>query len=156
MAREVIKLKPDAIFVTSTRLLFVFKQATTTIPIVGVTADPVRLGLVASLARPGGNITGVAHDPGIEFYNKRFELLKEAVPKVAKLGLLLSRPLVEKSPAGASTRDAAKRAGIELVWPIEALYWGDESIDPHLSAWHEKALMGSSCLNRTKTGPTGD
>ena len=142
MAMEVIDLKPDAIFVTSTRLLFVFKQATTTIPIVGVTADPVRLGLVASLARPGGNITKVAHDPGIEFYNKRFELLKEAVPKVAKLGLLLSRPLVEKSPYGAATREAANKAGIELVWPIEATYWRDEEYRPAFERMAREGVDG--------------
>jgi putative tryptophan/tyrosine transport system substrate-binding protein len=58
MVTEVINLRPDVIVVTSTRLLFTFKQATTTIPLVGVMADPVRIGLVASMSRPGGNITG--------------------------------------------------------------------------------------------------
>jgi putative ABC transport system substrate-binding protein len=58
MISEVVNLKPDAIFVTSTRLLFMLKGATTTIPLVGLMGDPVRFGLVASMARPGGNITG--------------------------------------------------------------------------------------------------
>ena len=102
----------------------------------------MRLGLVASLARPGGNITGVAHDPGIEFYNKRFELLKEAVPKVAKLGLLLSRPLVEKSPYGAATREAANKAGIELVWPIEGIYWRDEEYRPAFERMAREGVGG--------------
>jgi len=56
MVKEVVNVKPDVIFVNSTRLLFSFKQATTTIPIVSAMADPVRVGLVASIARPGGNI----------------------------------------------------------------------------------------------------
>jgi ABC-type uncharacterized transport system substrate-binding protein len=98
MVAEAVNMKPDVIFVRSTRLLFMFKEATTTIPIVGTMADPVRLGLVKSLARPGGNITGVAHDPGIEFYNKRFEILKEAAPKVSKLGVLWSQEFIERPP----------------------------------------------------------
>ena len=52
MVSEVVNLKPDAIFVTSTRLLFMLKGATTTIPLVGLMGDPIRFGLVASMARP--------------------------------------------------------------------------------------------------------
>jgi putative ABC transport system substrate-binding protein len=127
MVSEAVNLKPDVIFVTSTRLMFMFKGATTTIPLVGLLADPVRYGLVANLARPGGNITGVAVDPGYEFYGKRYELLKEAVPKVAKLGILISRGLLEKTAGGAATKEAAQRAGIELILPtIEAPFWGEE------------------------------
>ena len=73
------------------------KGATTTIPLVGLMGDPIRFGLVASMARPGGNITGVSVDPGMEFYDKRYQLLKEAVPKVAKLGILISRVFLEKT-----------------------------------------------------------
>jgi putative ABC transport system substrate-binding protein len=91
LVKEVVNLKPDAIFVNSTRLLFSFKQATTTIPIVSAMADPVRVGLVASISRPGGNITGVAIDQGIDLFEKRLELLKQAAPRTSKLGLLISR-----------------------------------------------------------------
>ena len=57
-----------------------FKAATAKLPIVIITADPVALGLVASLARPGGNITGVVVDAGFEFYAKHLQMLREAVP----------------------------------------------------------------------------
>jgi putative tryptophan/tyrosine transport system substrate-binding protein len=142
MVTEVINLKPDVVFVPSTRLLFMFKEATATIPLVGVMADPVRFGLVASLARPGGNITGVAHDPGIEFYNKRYELLKEAVPTASKLGILVSQAFIEKTTAGAATREAARRAGIEIMLPIEALYWGEEEYRPAFTRMAREGVDG--------------
>jgi putative ABC transport system substrate-binding protein len=58
------------------------KRATTTIPIVFIAIDPVGAGLVASLARPGGNITGLTYEASLEILSKRLELLKEASPKV--------------------------------------------------------------------------
>jgi putative ABC transport system substrate-binding protein len=139
MVAEVVKLRPDVIFVRSTRLLFMFKEAATTIPIVGTMTDPVRLGLVKSLARPGGNITGVAHDPGIEFYNKRFELLKEAAPKVSKLGVFWSQEFIEKTTAGDAIKEAAKRVGVEIMLPIETLYWQEQEYRP---AFERMALKG--------------
>ena len=66
------------------------KKATTTIPLVMTRAgDPVALGLVASLARPGGNVTGLS-TLSYELITKRLEVLKDAVPKLARVGLLLS------------------------------------------------------------------
>ncbi len=63
-------------------------KATTTIPIVMAnSADPVSAGLVASLARPGGNVTGFAQDPGDEIFGKRLELLKEALPNLSRVGV---------------------------------------------------------------------
>src|SRR4051794_9255079 len=64
-------------------------KATTTIPIVMTSSvDPVSAGLVASLARPGGNVTGLAVDAGGEILGKRFELLKETLPNLSRLGIL--------------------------------------------------------------------
>jgi ABC-type uncharacterized transport system, periplasmic component len=60
------------------------KAATTTIPIVANTGDPIRFGLVSNLARPGGNITGVSVDAGVEVWAKRLELLSSAVPKIGQ------------------------------------------------------------------------
>ena len=142
MVSEVVNLKPDVIFMVSTRLLIMLKGATATIPLVGVMADPVRFGLVASLARPGGNITGVAHDPGIEFYDKRYKLLKEAVPTASKLGILVSQAFLEKTTAGAATREGARRAGIEIVLPIEALYWGEEEYRPAFTRMAREGVDG--------------
>jgi ABC transporter substrate binding protein len=80
VARETVDLKPDVVFAGSGRMAAAFRATTTTIPIVTVTSDPVALGLAASLARPGGNVTGLTVDAGIEVIGKRLELLKEAVP----------------------------------------------------------------------------
>jgi putative tryptophan/tyrosine transport system substrate-binding protein len=64
LADDVVHLKPDLVFALSSRMVRRFKAATTTIPIVGVLTDPVGMGLVAGLAKPGGNITGVATNVG--------------------------------------------------------------------------------------------
>jgi putative ABC transport system substrate-binding protein len=88
-------------------------MATTTIPIVTVIIDPIAMGLVSSIARPGGNITGVTISGGLELIGKRMGLLVEAMPKLSTLGYLVSRPYWE-DPRGAAAREAAERAGISL------------------------------------------
>lgn len=65
LARNVVRSAPDLIVTFGNRMVQHFAAATSTIPIVGFAADPIALGLVASLARPGGNITGVAVDAGL-------------------------------------------------------------------------------------------
>jgi putative tryptophan/tyrosine transport system substrate-binding protein len=56
-----------------------------------LSGDPVGSGLIASLGRPGGNITGLTTDAGLEIFSKRLELLKEASPKVSRVGILTNR-----------------------------------------------------------------
>ena len=88
LAAELVRLKVDLIVVTDTPSSLAAKSATTTIPIVMVSVgDPVAAGLVASLARPGGNVTGFSN-LGIELNTKRLEILMDAVPKLARVGLL--------------------------------------------------------------------
>ena len=88
LAAELVRLKVDVIVTFGTPATVAAKQATTTIPIVMVgTGDPLRTGLVASLARPGGNVTGNTI-LGAELSGKRLELLKEALPKVSRVALL--------------------------------------------------------------------
>jgi putative tryptophan/tyrosine transport system substrate-binding protein len=113
LARDVVNTHPDLIFAVGGRLSLDFKMATTTIPIVTIIIDPIALGLVASIARPGGNITGVAISAGLEIIGKRMGLLVEAMPKLSTVGYLASRPFWE-DPRGAATREAAKRAGVAL------------------------------------------
>ena len=113
LARDVVNTHPDLIFAVGGRLSLDFKMATTTIPIVTIIIDPIALGLVASIARPGGNITGVAISAGLEIIGKRMGLLVEAMPKLSTVGYLVSRPYWE-DPRGAATREAAKRAGVAL------------------------------------------
>jgi putative ABC transport system substrate-binding protein len=113
LAREVVNTHPDLIFQQSTRLALNFKAATTTIPIVTVTADPIAGGLVSSLARPGGNITGVSVDAGIEVMGKRLALLLEATSKLSNARFLVSQLNWERA-LGAAVREASGRLGISL------------------------------------------
>src|SRR4029078_2462503 len=95
------------------------QQATTTIPIVVAgSADPVRQGLVASLSRPGGNVTGISNFD-IELNEKRLELLKECVPSLARLAVIRSvqgrgTPMFEGHTEAAQR--SASRLGIEIVY----------------------------------------
>jgi putative ABC transport system substrate-binding protein len=73
IVREVVSSKPDAVWSLGTPLTKLFKAATTTIPIIAFTGAPIRFGLISSLAHPGGNITGVSVDAGIEIWGKRLE-----------------------------------------------------------------------------------
>jgi len=90
LAAELVRLKVDIIVVVGGgRLILAAKNATETIPIVmGVAViDPVKAGMVDSLARPRGNVTGLTNF-GVELGGKRLELLKEAVPKIARVAVL--------------------------------------------------------------------
>jgi ABC-type uncharacterized transport system substrate-binding protein len=88
LAAELVSLKVDVILCSSTPPVLAAKKATTTIPIVMASSgDPVEAGLVASLARPGGNVTGLA-SYGPELAGKRLELLKETAPAVNRVGFL--------------------------------------------------------------------
>jgi ABC-type uncharacterized transport system substrate-binding protein len=96
LAADLVRLKVDLIVVADTPSSLAAKSVTTTIPIVMVSVgDPVAAGLVASLAQPGGNVTGLSN-LGLELNTKRLEILKDAVPKLARVGLL--------KPAGGSDR----------------------------------------------------
>jgi putative ABC transport system substrate-binding protein len=88
LAAELVRLGPDVIVTVASGAALAAKRATTTIPIVMATVgEPVGIGLVASLARPGGNITGVTLY-GSELARKRLELLKETIPGVRRVALL--------------------------------------------------------------------
>ena len=88
LAADLVRLKVDLIVVVSTAPALAAKSATTTIPIVMANAgDPVAAGLVARLARPGGNVTGFSN-LATELNTKRLEILKDVVPKLARVGLL--------------------------------------------------------------------
>jgi putative ABC transport system substrate-binding protein len=89
LALELVRIKVDAIFARGTWALAAAKNATSTIPIVGIDLeiDPVEAGLVASIARPGGNITGLFLDLS-ELSGKHLQILKEIVPATARVAVL--------------------------------------------------------------------
>ena len=87
LAAELVQLRPDVIVTNGAVASLAAKNATTTIPIVSVTGDPVLIGLVASMSRPGGNITGIS-TVSPELAPKRLELLKELLPTATRVGEL--------------------------------------------------------------------
>ena len=114
LAAEPVRLRVDAIVVATTPAAVAAKQATATIPIVlaGV-GDPTGSGLVASLARPGGNITGLPFLAS-ELSAKQLELLKEAVPKVSRVALLWNPANAGNPPQLREAEVAARTLGVRL------------------------------------------
>jgi len=115
LARQIVSRNPDLIIAISSWFVLDLKAATSTIPIVAVVGNPIAFGIVPSLARPGGNITGVTNDVGGDQWEKRVQLLKEAVPQITKLGLLLSRNVHERFSADIS--ENALKNSVSFVGP---------------------------------------
>jgi len=114
LAAELVRLKVDVIATWTTPAALAAKHATTSIPIViGFAADPVGSGIVTSLARPGGNITGWTH-VGLELRAKYLELLKQAVPNAARFGVLWNPTNQVHKPSLKVIEAAAQRLGVEL------------------------------------------
>jgi putative ABC transport system substrate-binding protein len=112
LAADLVRLKVDLIVASGTPSSLAAKSATTTIPIVMAQAgDPVGSGLVASLARPGGNVTGLSN-LSFELNTKRLEILKDAVPKLARVGLL--RPAGSSDLQLKEIRPAAQALKVKL------------------------------------------
>jgi putative tryptophan/tyrosine transport system substrate-binding protein len=115
LAEELVRLPVDLIVVPSTPPALAAKRATSTIPIVTVSVgDPVELGLVASLARPGGNITGLTATAGPEIAGKMLGLLKEAVPRAARMAVLHNPATAGNSAALEHVRAAAQTLAVPL------------------------------------------
>jgi putative ABC transport system substrate-binding protein len=114
LARDVAARNSDLIFAITVWMVAPLKQATSTIPIVAMTSDPVDLGLVSSMARPGGNITGVSVDAGLEIWGKRLQLFREVVPTISKLGILALR----RNPEGVAMRETAEKSRHQCRGPF--------------------------------------
>ena len=117
LVREIVSRKPDVIVTGTNPVVLAFKAATRTIPIVAFMLDPLQAGLVTSLARPGGNLTGITLDAGIEIWGKRLQMLKEAVPSTARVAFLGMREGWEGA-SGKILRDAGGRLGVSLVFML--------------------------------------
>ena len=91
LAREVVNRNPDVIVAITDAIAKAARAAADTTPIVWVGGDPIQAGLATSLARPGGNITGVTVYVGIEIWGKRLQILKEAVPSASNAAFLTTR-----------------------------------------------------------------
>jgi putative ABC transport system substrate-binding protein len=108
-AVDLLRLKVDLIIASGQPSALAAKSATTTIPIVAIAPDPLGTGLVASLARPGGNVTGLS-SLATELNTKRLEVLKDAVPKLSRVGLL--------RPPGVGTATKLQLQELRSVAPV--------------------------------------
>lgn len=142
LAAELVQLKPDLIVTTAGQPTAAVKAATDTIPIVFIAVgDPVRTGLVPSLARPGGNITGFANLVSREFSGKQLEMLQTAVPGVSRVGVLMNPTSADhRKIVSADLPPAAERLGLTLI-PIEV-----KAVDELDAAFERAARSGASAI----------
>jgi putative ABC transport system substrate-binding protein len=133
LAAELVSLNVDLIVAVQGDVALAAKKITQTIPIVFViVSDPVAIGLVASLARPGGNVTGFTLSPGFEIHGKQLELLKEIVPKACPSPK--PRPPGKRLIFGLGSGDTLRRTG----------FWRRTS---------STELFGSSCARKSRRKP---
>jgi putative ABC transport system substrate-binding protein len=115
LAAELVSLGPDALCALNPSNSAVLARATSRIPIVSyLPADPVAMGLVKSLAHPGGNVTGAIGTPGAEIYAKRLEILTGFVPRLARFALIYNPEEATGPVARAALDDYAKRFGVRV------------------------------------------
>jgi putative ABC transport system substrate-binding protein len=113
---ELLRLKPDLLVTLGGPMTLAAKKLTDTVPIIAVgVSDPIGTGVVTSLARPGGNITGISANTGPEFAAKRLELLKDAVPGITTVAYLGLKTDWDSSE-GLAARRAAQALGITLFF----------------------------------------
>jgi putative ABC transport system substrate-binding protein len=123
LAAELVGLKVDVIVAGGTPAARAAKEATTTIPIVMSGGDPVRAGIVASLARPGGNVTGLS-DATVDVSTKRLQLLKEVIPKLSRVAILWN-PANPTNPIQVKDTQAAAPALGMTVYAVEVRTIGE-------------------------------
>jgi putative ABC transport system substrate-binding protein len=173
LAAELVRLKVDIIVTNPTQSTMAAKNATQTIPIVMISGsvDPVGLGLVASLARPGGNVTGLSYGAGPEIFSKGLELLKETVPKVHRVAILSNpgspiQPLIIRELIVAGRSLGVQLHLLEVRGPKEfdgafaalvkehagaLLVVGDSLFNLHGDGW-QTLQQGAACRQPTALG----
>jgi putative ABC transport system substrate-binding protein len=150
IAAEVVRLNPDLILVGTNRIARAFRAATSTIPIVSASLSfPVEYGLAASLARPGGNLTGITDDAGPEIAAKGLELLAEAVPGTARVAYT-GTTNIWNGPMGQLLRNGAQQRGVTL---IPALMDGPFLEAQYLETFRTITQTGAQAV---LVGPTGE
>ena len=117
IAAEFVRLRVDVIITNGTPAVIAARQATSVIPIVfAATGDPVGTGLVTSLARPGGNVTGLSLQSG-DLASKRLGLLREVIPGLSRLAILVNASNPNAALETGELQAAARTLGIEVVTP---------------------------------------
>ena len=132
LAAELVRLNVDLIVAPAGSAALAAKKATSGIPIVMIfPSDPVELGLVASLSRPGGNVTGTTFTPGSEIFGRQLQILKEAIPRASRVAVLWNPADQSFATQGKALEAAARSLHIRLV-RLEAR--GPEEIDRAFAA----------------------
>jgi putative ABC transport system substrate-binding protein len=118
LARQIVSRNPDLIIAINSFFVLDLKAVASTIPIVAAFGAPIELGIVPSLGRPGGNITGVSVTAGggMDQWAKRMQLLKEAVPQITRLGILATRNFRDER-FSAAAREIALKISVSIVGP---------------------------------------
>jgi putative tryptophan/tyrosine transport system substrate-binding protein len=137
LVAEVLAQHVDVLYTPGTQTALIAKRLTTTVPIVFQSGDPVGAGLVASLARPDGNLTGVSVLSG-EYSRKWLSLLKEAVPSLRRVGVLWN----PDNPAIVSEVEQIRQVATGLGVEIAAFYVVADDIDRSLAAISSAKLDG--------------
>jgi ABC-type uncharacterized transport system substrate-binding protein len=166
LAAELVQLNVSMILAFGSQAALAAKRATATIPIVMLAGDPVGSGLIASLARPGGNITGLTSEAGLEMFSKRLELLKEAAPKISRVGILANRSNTPEARVLNATTPTAQALRLTFL-PVEVQSPGDfdgafavlirERVDAltatenRLNAEHRGSIVSFAAGNRLPT-----
>jgi len=118
LARKVVNQNPDLIVASTDPIARAVRAAADTIPIVWIGGDPIQAGFATSLARPGGNITGVTVYAGTEIWGKRLQILKEAVPSASKAAYLTTR--ISQAAEGQQLLEAGRRLQMSVIeLPLE-------------------------------------
>jgi putative tryptophan/tyrosine transport system substrate-binding protein len=121
LAGTIVSRKPDVIVTNLHALVMAFTQATSEIPIVAIAGTSIWGGSGRSLARPGGNLTGVSINAGNEITGKRLQILKATIPSLTKVGYLVSARAAWEDDAGSSARQAGSRLGVAVsgIYPAQ-------------------------------------
>jgi putative ABC transport system substrate-binding protein len=116
LAAELIQLRPDVLVAIGPAAINAMNDMSGSVPIVSLSGDPVAAGFVASLARPGGNITGVSMIQGAEgLTGKRIELLKDALPAAIRIGMMFNPDMPDAVASIEQAQQVASRRGLVLV-----------------------------------------
>ena len=148
LAAELVQLKPAVLVAAAAPASLDAKRATATIPIISVyTADPVELGLVASLARPGGNVTGISALAS-DYVAKSLELLKDAAPRTSRVGVLGHAANPTYTIYRRELEAAAQAIGVVLDFgPVNAL----ADLDSTLSGLRKRGADGLLVMHQPFT-----
>jgi len=138
LAASAIGLSPDLIYATTANLALALLKQTDSVPVVFTSVtDPVAVGLVSSLKRPGGNATGAFQAPG-NVVQRRFELMREALPGAKRVGLLVDRRTADFARQRALHEEAAKHVRLDLV---AAEFTNFEAVAKHLANFRRDKIQ---------------